>query len=79
MSLINRTTKYKAGDFITPREMAEILCCSAKEFTDAKRRADFGFDFTVIRLKPKSARILFLRSEFNEFLREKLTEAARGV
>lgn len=79
MSLINRTKRFTEKDFIKPQEMAEITGYTAKEFTDAKRRADFGFDFTVIRLKPNSNRILFLRSEFNEFLNKKVKEARSGI
>ena len=70
-----RKTKYQAGDFITPAEMARITGYTAKEFTDARRRRDFDFDFTVIRLKPNSNRILFLRREFEEFLTKKIKEA----
>lgn len=67
--------EYRPGDFITPREMARITGYTAKEFTDARRRAEFGFDFTVVRLKPSSPKLLFLRSEFNRFLDLRVREA----
>jgi len=75
MSLIKRKKQYTEKDFIKPKEMGEITGYHPQTFTDAKLRAEFRFDFTIIRLKPNSKRILFLRKEFNDFLHRQVDAA----
>lgn len=77
MTLISRPKNYTEKDFISAKEMARITGYAAREFTDPVRRAEFDFDFTVIRLKDKGNRVLFIRSEFNKFLHQKVEEAKK--
>lgn len=69
MTLIRQQKRYKAGDFMTPKQVAEILCCS----DDSIRNGSIG-NFKLIALKDdlKKPHYLILSEEVQEFIKRRI-------